>query len=91
MQTKLSALCCQRMALPNLVSSKATVTLWPLPESESTIGLLTPVNRRVESGRAGGLGQRDLRGGGRLRAVGLSEQVAAVMSKRTFSSALVAK
>ena len=87
MQTKLSASCCQSTPLVKTLSSKLTVTLWPLPESVKRIGLLTPVIRRMESA----LPSLMVSGAAGCSPLALSLQVAASMSNATLSSLLAAK
>ena len=91
MQTKLSASCCQSTPLVKTLSSKLTVTLWPLPESVKRIGLLTPVIRRMESALPSLRVRVMVSGAAGCSPLALSLQVAASMSNATLSSLLAAK
>ena len=91
MQTKRSASCCHSTPLPKQLSSKATVTLWPLPESVKTMGLCTPVSRRMESALPGLRVRVICAGAAGCGSLASCEQVAARMSKRTLSRSLAAK
>ena len=91
MQTKLSASCCQSTPLEKTLSSKLTVTLWPLPASVSYIGLLTPVSRRMESALPSLRVSVIVSGAAGCSPLALSLQVAASMAKETLSSLVTPK
>ena len=91
MQTNVSASCCHSTPLVNTLSSKATSTVWPLPESVRRIGLFTPVIRRMESAEPSLRVKGMVSGAAGCSPLAFSEQVAALMSKWTFSSLEAAK
>ena len=85
MHTKLSASCCHSTAWSKL-SSASTVTLWPLPLSVRVMGNCTPVSRRTLLSAPSLRVRVIFSGAAGCSPLALSEQVAHLISKSTFSS-----